>query len=216
MCMHPDQQCVLNFSRTLLRVVLAQCSCATYKVVNPVLGISIFDASVGLLILYRLCDTQTSQFNLMLDFFQDFIARSKSSRLYILKGSRVWIMTNGGSPPWIGHETQYLFLYIAVCHQHGIFYMDDFHFHRCGRRLRSEQGCHLDHSLHRSWTVFALLIFRGEPLQASHVLTYQLFSREQDLNEFALLNKLLDTVELLGNIGNWWCWDKMYVEFLLQ
>ena len=149
MCMHPDQQCVLNFSRTLLRVVLAQCSCATYKVVNPVLGISIFDASVGLLILYRLCDTQTSQFNLMLDFFQDFIARSKSSRLYILKGSRVWIMTNGGSPPWIGHETQYLFLYIAVCHQHGIFYKGNFPCFQCARRLHFVQGYLLGRNWHR-------------------------------------------------------------------
>jgi hypothetical protein len=40
-------------------VVLAQYSHTSYKVVNPKLGVSIFDAILSLLILYILGDTQT-------------------------------------------------------------------------------------------------------------------------------------------------------------
>ena len=63
---NPGQQLLLNISCSPFRMVLAQLSCATYEVINPVLGIGIFDAVLGLLILYSLCDTQASQFNLVL------------------------------------------------------------------------------------------------------------------------------------------------------
>ena len=42
-----------------------------YKVINPELGVSIFDTILSLLILYILGDTQTRQFNLGFDIQED-------------------------------------------------------------------------------------------------------------------------------------------------
>ena len=52
-------------------MVLAQYSRTSYKVVNPELGIGVFDTILSLLVLYILGDTQTGQFNLGFDIRED-------------------------------------------------------------------------------------------------------------------------------------------------
>jgi len=56
---HPGQQFSLDISCSPSRVVLAQCSSTSYKIINPELGIAIFDTILSLLILYILSNTQT-------------------------------------------------------------------------------------------------------------------------------------------------------------
>lgn len=62
--MHPSQQFSLDINCSPFRVVLAQCSSSSYKVIDPELGVTIFDTILSLLILYILSDTETCQFNL--------------------------------------------------------------------------------------------------------------------------------------------------------
>lgn len=81
MLLYPGQQFALYISCSPFRVVLAQCSCARYKGINPVLGISVFDTVLGLLILDILGNTQTGQFNLILDIRKDTFSRTGGSRL---------------------------------------------------------------------------------------------------------------------------------------
>ena len=64
-------------------MVLAQYSCTSYKVINPELGVTIFDAILSLLILYILSDTQTGQFNLGLDIYEDPFCRTSDASLGI-------------------------------------------------------------------------------------------------------------------------------------
>ena len=57
--MHPGQQFSLNINCCPPRMVFAQCSSMSYKVINPELGIAIFDTILSLLILYILGNTKT-------------------------------------------------------------------------------------------------------------------------------------------------------------
>jgi len=59
-------------------------------------------------------------------------------------------MKKDRSLPRRGYETQYQFLYLVASRQQDISCMGGFHFHQCGRRLRSERGYLLGLSLRRS------------------------------------------------------------------
>ena len=59
-------------------------------------------------------------------------------------------MRKDGYLPQRGYETQYQFLYLVASRQRDISCMGSFHFHQCGRRLRSERGYLLAQSLRRS------------------------------------------------------------------
>ena len=83
MLLHPGEQFALNIDCSPSRVFLAQCSCSIYQVINPILGVSIFDTSLCLLILHILGDTQTGQFHLVLDIQDDFFSRTSVARLDI-------------------------------------------------------------------------------------------------------------------------------------
>ena len=80
---HPDQQFGLDINCSPFRVVLAQCSSTSYKVINPELGITIFDTILGLLILYILGNTQTGQFDLGLDIQEDPFSGTSNTSLDI-------------------------------------------------------------------------------------------------------------------------------------
>jgi hypothetical protein len=62
-------------------MALAQCSGARYEVINPELGVTIFDTIFSLLILYILGDTQTGQFHLGLDVGEDSFSRASNTSL---------------------------------------------------------------------------------------------------------------------------------------
>jgi hypothetical protein len=62
--MHPGEQFCLDISCSSFRVVLAQYSGTCYKVVDPELGVTVFNAILRLLNLYTLGNAQTGQFNL--------------------------------------------------------------------------------------------------------------------------------------------------------
>jgi hypothetical protein len=81
--MHPGQQFSLNIDCSLFRVVFAQCSGACYEIINPELGVTIFDAIFSLLILYILSDIQTSQFHLELDIREYSFSRASDTSLNI-------------------------------------------------------------------------------------------------------------------------------------
>ena len=81
--LHPGEQFALNISRSPFRMFLAQCTCSIYQVINPILGISIFDASLCLLILHILGNTQTGQLDLVLDIQDDLFSRTSITRLDI-------------------------------------------------------------------------------------------------------------------------------------
>jgi hypothetical protein len=81
--MYPDQQFGLDIKCSPFRVVLAQYLCTSYKVINPELSVSIFDAILSLLILYILGDTQTGQFNLVLDIYEGLFCRTGDASLNI-------------------------------------------------------------------------------------------------------------------------------------
>ena len=83
MLLHPGEQFALNISRSPSRVFLAQCSCSSYQVINPILGVSIFDTRLGLLILHMLCNTQTGQLDLVLDLRDNLFGRTSITRLDI-------------------------------------------------------------------------------------------------------------------------------------
>jgi hypothetical protein len=57
---------------------------------------------------------------------------------------------------------------------------------------------------------------RDEPSQDSYALTYQLLIPVVWFKNVDILNNLFDTMELLRNSSNRWCWDEMCVEFLLK
>ena len=79
--MHPGQQFSLNISCSPFRVGVAQCSSMSYKLIDPELGVSIFDTILSLLILYILGDTQTGQFHLGLDVGEDPFSRASNTSL---------------------------------------------------------------------------------------------------------------------------------------
>ena len=60
-----------------------QYSRMSYKVVNPELGVHIFDTILSLLVLYILGDTQTGQFNLGFDIQEDPFCRVSNTGLDI-------------------------------------------------------------------------------------------------------------------------------------
>ncbi len=146
---HPSQQFRLDIDRRPFWVVFTQQSSASYKFIDPVLGIRIFGTTICLLVLYILGYTQTSQFHLILDFLECLRPRTRNTGLWIFILSD-YQRQDGDSSPRRDCENQHHFLSLVVYHQHGIFYMGDFHFRRCGRRLRFEQGCPLGHSSRRS------------------------------------------------------------------
>ena len=78
---HPSQQFCLDIDRHPFWVVFAQQSSTSYKFIDPILCICIFGTTICLLILYVLRYTQTSQFNLFLDFFQCFCPRTRNAGL---------------------------------------------------------------------------------------------------------------------------------------
>src|SRR6266705_2738591 len=77
--MHPGQQFSLNINCCLPRVVFAQYSSTSYKVINPELSVTIFDTILSLLVLYILGNTQTGQFNLGLDIQEDPLGRTRNT-----------------------------------------------------------------------------------------------------------------------------------------
>jgi hypothetical protein len=81
--MHPSQQFGLDINCSLSRVVLAQRSGARYEVINPKLGITIFDTIFSLLILHILGNAQTGQFHLGLDVGEDPFSRASNTSLNI-------------------------------------------------------------------------------------------------------------------------------------
>ena len=81
--MYPGQQFGLNIKRSPFRVAFAQGSGTSYKLIDPELGVSIFDTILSLLILYILGDTQTGQFDLRLDIRKDPFSRTSNTSLNI-------------------------------------------------------------------------------------------------------------------------------------
>jgi hypothetical protein len=88
--MHPGQQFSLNISCSPFRVGVAQCSSTSYKLIDPELGVSIFDTILSLLILYILGDTQTGQFDLRLNICEDPFSRTRNAGLDISTQYTSW------------------------------------------------------------------------------------------------------------------------------
>ena len=84
MLLHPGEQFALDINRSPSRVFLAQCSCSLYQVINPILGVSIFDTSFSLLVFHILGNTQTGQLDLVLNLQDGLFCRSSTARLDIL------------------------------------------------------------------------------------------------------------------------------------
>ena len=81
--MHPGQQFGLDINCSPFGVILAQCSCTSYKVIDPELSVTIFNTILSLLILYILGNTQTGQFDLELDIRKGPFSRASNTSLEI-------------------------------------------------------------------------------------------------------------------------------------
>ena len=83
MLLYPGEQFNLNINRSPSRMFLVQCSCSIYQVIDPILGVSIFNTRLGLLTLHMLGNTQTGQLDLVLDIRQNLFGRTSLTRLDI-------------------------------------------------------------------------------------------------------------------------------------